>query len=36
MLEAENGELGLIERNLVEAATEMLEVAAEIRGELRR
>jgi hypothetical protein len=34
VLEAENGDLGLIERNLVEAATEM--VAAAIRGELRQ
>jgi hypothetical protein len=36
MLEAETGDLGLIQRNLVEAATEMLAVAAEIRGELRQ
>jgi hypothetical protein len=34
--EAKSGDLGLIERNLVEAATEMLGVASEIRGALRR
>ena len=36
VLEAESGDLGLIERNLVEAATEMLCVAAEIRRKLRQ
>jgi hypothetical protein len=36
VLEADCGDLGLIERNLVEAATSMLEVASEIRRELRQ
>jgi hypothetical protein len=36
VLEAESGDLGLIERNLVESATEMLVVASEIRRRLRR
>jgi hypothetical protein len=36
VLETESGDLGLIQRNLVEAATEMLQVAAEIRRELRQ
>ena len=35
-LDAESGDLGLIERNLVESATEMLSVAAEIRRGLRQ
>jgi hypothetical protein len=34
--EAESGDLGLVERNLVESATEMLAVAAEIRSRLRQ
>jgi hypothetical protein len=36
VLEAESGDLGLIERNLVAAATEMLCVASEIRRRLRQ
>jgi hypothetical protein len=36
VLEAESGDLGLIARNLVESATEMLAVAAEIRRGLRQ
>jgi hypothetical protein len=36
VLEAESGDLGLIERNLVDAATSMLAVASEIRRELRQ
>ena len=36
MLEAQSGNLCLIERNLVESATEMLSVAAEIRRGLRQ
>ena len=36
IVEAESGDLGLIERNLVGAATEMLSVAAEIRMTLRQ
>jgi len=36
VLEADSGDLGLIERNLVEAATSMLEVAGEIRKSLRQ
>jgi hypothetical protein len=36
VLEAEPGDLGLIEPNLVEAATEMLAAAAEIRRRLRQ
>ena len=34
--EAKSGDLGLIERNLVDAATEMLRVASEIRSRLWR
>jgi hypothetical protein len=36
LIEAQSGDLGLIERNLVEAATEMLKVASEIRRRLRQ
>ena len=36
VLEAASGDLGLVERNLVESATEMLAVAAEIRWRLRQ
>ena len=36
IVEAESGDLGLIERNLVGAATEILSVAAEIRMRLRQ
>jgi hypothetical protein len=36
VLEAESGDLSLIERNLVESATEMLRVAGEIRRQLRQ
>ena len=36
VLEAQSGDIGLIERNLVESATEMLAVASEIRRRLRR
>jgi hypothetical protein len=35
-IEAESGDLGMVERNLVEAATEMLSVAYEIRAKLRQ
>jgi hypothetical protein len=34
--EADSGDLGLIDRNLVEAGTQMLVVATEIRAELRQ
>ena len=36
VVEAESGDLGLIARNLVEAATAMLVVASEIQGRLRQ
>jgi hypothetical protein len=36
VLEAESGDLGIVERNLIEAATSMLDVAGEIRRELRQ
>ena len=36
VLDAGSGDLGLIERNLVEAATSMLAVAGEIRRGLRQ
>jgi hypothetical protein len=36
VLEAQSGDIALIERNLVESATEMLEIAAEIRRGLRQ
>jgi hypothetical protein len=35
VLEARSGDIALIERNLVESATSMLEVAGEIRRRLR-
>lgn len=34
--ESESGDIAMIERNLVESATEMLGVASEIRGKLRQ
>jgi hypothetical protein len=36
VMEANAGDLALIERNLVEAGTQMLVVASEIRAELRQ
>ena len=36
VVKAESGDLGLIARNLVEAATAMLVVASEIQGRLRQ